>query len=51
MVTMTHHMRGESENRGKHHDNDGAINDDARKNGLGYNEDFDSFDKSEDFTC
>jgi len=50
IVTMTQQMKEESENQGKHHDDDGAIDDDAEENGLGDNEDFDGFDENEDVT-
>ena len=33
---------------GKHHDDDGAINDEAKENGLGENDNFDGFDDNED---
>ena len=43
-------MKEDSENKGKNHDDDGAIDDDAEENGLGDNEDFDGFDENEDVT-
>ena len=43
-------MKEESENQGKHHDDDGVINDDAEENVLGENEDSDGFDDNEDVT-
>ena len=48
---MKQHMKEESKNQGKHHDDDyGAINNDTAKNGLGENEDFDGFYENEDVT-
>ena len=43
-------MKEESENPGKHHDDEGAINDDAEENGLGDDDNFDNFDDNEDVT-
>ena len=50
MATMTHNIKEESDNTGKHHDDDGTIDDDKEENGLGDDEDFDGFDKNEDVT-
>ena len=47
---MKQQMKEDIENKGKHHDDDGAIDDDAEENGLGDNEDFDGFDENEDVT-
>ena len=33
---------------GKHHDDDCAINDESKENGLGENDNFDGFDDNED---
>ena len=38
------------ENQGKHHDDDGAVDDDAKENGLGGDDNFDGFDENEDIT-
>ena len=43
-------MNEDSDNQGKHHDGDDAINDNAEENGMGYNKDFNGFDKNEDVT-
>ena len=50
IVIMTQQMKEESENQGKHHYDDGAINDDAEENRLGENEDYDGFNENEDVT-
>ena len=47
---MTHQMKEESENMGKHHDDDGIIDDESEEHVLGYDEDFDVFHKNEDVT-
>ena len=47
---MTQTMNEDSDNQGKHHDGDDAINDNAEENGMGYNKDFNGFDKNEDVT-
>ena len=50
IVIVIHQIKEESENQGKHHDDDGSINDDAEENGLRDNGDFDGFDDNEDVT-
>ena len=50
IVNMTHQTMEESENPGKHHDDDGIINDDAKDNELEYNEDFYGFHNNQDVT-
>ena len=48
IVTMTQQMKEEGENPGKHHGDDGIINDDAKENGLKDDDYFDGFHKNED---
>ena len=50
MVTMVQHMKEESENPGKQHDDDGIIYYDAEENVLGDDEYFHGFDDNEDAT-
>ena len=47
MVTMKQQMKEDSDNPGKQHDDDGAINDDAKEDGLGGNEYFSGFEENE----
>ena len=44
---MTQQIKEESENPWKHHDYDGAVDDDAEENGLEDDEDFYGFEENE----
>ena len=43
IVIIKQKMKDDSENLGKHHDDDGIINDDTEENGLVHDDDFDGF--------
>ena len=50
IVNITHQTKEDIENQGKHHDDYGTIDNDAKENVLGENEYFDGFDENENVT-